>query len=330
MDDIATTGTQCVLPTGADPDDPDAAFALIDSGAREGVAGALLTITGILDGAPRAVGTQMAVLADGRYCGQISGGCVESAVASASLRCLARGRDETLRFGAGSPFVDVRLPCGGGIDLHVHVQPDLDVVRAVRRKLRSREPFSMVLPRGEQEPLKIAGSAIGARSETREGRFIRHFHPPTRLLLNGDGHEAATLTRLAVAVGIPTMQLLPFRGEANRVAVLEGSQAFSDRSDFTDLSVDPFTAVAFLTHDVLQETELIRAMTALKPFYIGMLGSKRTHARRMLELRNAGLGEADIQSIRGPIGLFGPTRTAADLAISVLAEIADARLRLDG
>jgi xanthine dehydrogenase accessory factor len=149
-------------------------------------------------------------------------------------------------------------------------------------------------------------------------------------VLIGSGREAAALTRLGAAAGIPVSSFLPSHGTAAKVVALCGSESAPNELELADLPIDPFTAVAFLLHDPVHETALIKAMMALKPFYIGILGSGRTHARRMSELRDAGLGEEDIQRLRGPIGLFGPTRTANDLAISILAEIADARLRLDG
>ena len=94
------------------------------------------------------------------------------------------------------------------------------------------------------------------------------------------------------------------------------------------IEIDRFTAVVLLHHDLdLEETVLERALTS-PAFYIGALGSSRTHRRRTELLRVAGVSSENIDRIRAPIGLFGPTRDAASLALSVLADVAAARLEV--
>ncbi len=79
-----------------------------------GVPVALVTLVEVRGGAARAVGAQMAVRGDGRYCGFVSGGCTETAVAAEAIEALRKGRDRFLRLGEGSPFFDIVLPCGEG------------------------------------------------------------------------------------------------------------------------------------------------------------------------------------------------------------------------
>src|SRR6185437_6034797 len=100
MNYLASQMKAAIVPydAGLDPDNPASAFGLLLSGRREGIEGALLTIVNIEGGAPRSIGTHMAVLADGRYCGYVSGGCVEAAVAAEAIAVMARRRDEILRF----------------------------------------------------------------------------------------------------------------------------------------------------------------------------------------------------------------------------------------
>ena len=95
---------------------PVDALRLIDRGAAAGMDGVLITLVAIAGSASRAVGTQMAVLADGRHVGSFSGGCIESAIIAEALEVLAQGQPRTVRYGAGSPYIDVRLPCGGEED----------------------------------------------------------------------------------------------------------------------------------------------------------------------------------------------------------------------
>jgi len=97
-----------------------------------------------------------------------------------------------------------------------------------------------------------------------------------------------------------------------------------------ELPVDPFTAIVFVLHDRFKESALLEAALDYEPFYIGALGSRRTHATRVSRLQAAGVDEDRIARLRGPIGLYGPTRTSSALAISVLGEITEARMKLDG
>jgi xanthine dehydrogenase accessory factor len=94
-------------------------------------------------GSARAPGAQMAVLEDGRFAGYLSGGCLETIIASEAVRLIGERRDDILRFGVGSPFIDVRLPCGSSIDLHVHVDPDPALLAAARSRLSARQPFAI-------------------------------------------------------------------------------------------------------------------------------------------------------------------------------------------
>ena len=80
----------------------------------QGHAAALVTLVEIRGGAARAIGAQMAVRGDGLYCGYVSGGCTEAAVAADAVIALHKGMDRNLKLGEGSPFFDIGLPCGGG------------------------------------------------------------------------------------------------------------------------------------------------------------------------------------------------------------------------
>jgi xanthine dehydrogenase accessory factor len=315
---------------GLDPDDPASVFHLLSDGARAGLAGALVTIIDIKGGAPRALGAQMAVLEDGRYCGYVSGGCVESAVAGEAIRCIRAGAGEILRFGAGSPFIDIKLPCGGSIDVHVHVRPEAPIVDEALRLLEARAPFSMTFSPGEGKAALSPGSGARERSEWRDGVFHRHHHPLTQLVLIGEGHELVSLAQLGRAAGLPVHAFMTADAQSPIVARSGAAVTPVRGTTLPALPVDPFTAIVFLLHDRFKESALLEAALGHEPFYIGALGSRRTHAMRVARLAAAGVSEDRIARLHGPIGLFGPTRTASALAISVLGQITEARVRLDG
>lgn len=324
--------TQPVLPrdSGHDPDDPASVFELLSLGAADGLKGALLTIVDIQGGAPRALGAQMAVLTDGRYCGYVSGGCVEAAVASEAIRAIAAGRDEVLRYGTGSRFIDVELPCGGSIDVHVHVRPAAALVAEARRLLAARVPFAVALQPETGSATLIPGSGTRERSEWRDAAFFRHSHPLTRLLLIGEGHELVALSNMARSGGLPVRAYLTSDASAEDLARHGAAVSRVEGATLPVLPVDPFTAIVFVLHDRFKEKALLEAALGYEPFYIGALGSRRTHATRVARLQAAGVDEDRIARLHGPIGLYGPTRTASALAISVLGEITQARMKLDG
>lgn len=321
-----------VLPhdTGLDPDDPASVFALLLEGGRDGLSGALITIIDINGGAPRALGAQMAVLEDGRYCGYVSGGCVESAVATEAIRCIRAGRDEVMRFGVGSPFIDIKLPCGGSIDVHVHVRLEAAMLAEARRMLDLRAPFCVAFRTTDGGAVLVPGSAARERSEWRAEVFYRHYHPLTQVVLIGEGHELVALARLGRAAGLPVRSFMT--AEAHRESVLRaGARVVAvNGAKLPELPVDPFTAIVFVLHDRFKEGALLESALGYEPFYIGALGSRRTHATRVARLEAAGVSAERIARLRGPIGLYGPTRTSSALAVSVLAEITEARMRLDG
>ncbi len=321
-----------VLPheTGLDPDDPASVFKLLAEGARHGVAGALITIVEIKGGAPRALGAQMAVLADGRYCGYVSGGCVEAALAGEAMRCIAAGTDEVLRFGAGSPFIDIKLPCGGSIDVHVHVAPSPGMLAEAHDMLARRAPFCIALGPEAGTAMLVPGSGTRERSEWRDGAFWRHYHPLTQLVLIGEGHELVSLAQLGRTAGLPVHACITAEAHRDIVRGSGASVVAVGGNTLPELPVDAFTAVVFLLHDRFKEGGLLAAALVTDPFYIGALGSRRTHATRVARLAAAGVAEERIARLRGPIGLYGPTRTSSALAISVLGEITEARIRLDG
>jgi xanthine dehydrogenase accessory factor len=316
--------------TQLDPDDPASVFRLLATGTAEGLAGALLTVVDISGGAPRALGAQMAVLTDGRYCGYVSGGCVEAAVALEAIRAIDADQDAVLRFGTGSPFLDIKLPCGGSIDVHVHVRPDPELVAEALGRLATRTPFAVAyLP--DAGTARLTGSSeVRARSEWRDGTFVRHYHPLTRLVLIGEGHELIAISRVGRAAGMEVMAFMSAESGADVVTANGTGVTLLSGAKLPDLPVDAFTAVIFLLHDRFKEGRLLEGALAYDPFYVGALGSRRTHAARVTRLQGAGVGEDRIARLHGPIGLFGPTRTASALAISVLGEVADARMRLDG
>ncbi|MFL5011733.1 XdhC family protein [Rhizobium sp.] len=285
-------------------DDPAELLRFAIDAHRRGAA-ALATLVDIRGGAARARGAHMVVAADGRFCGYVSGGCVEAAVASEALLAMAQGRDRMVKFGDGSPFFDIVLPCGGGISVAIHVLKDVEALRHVLERLERRQAAGLAYSPERQalEPVEPL-----PRTCWLERDFLTVYRPRTRVLISGQTIEAQAVVRLAEASGYDVIAVAP--GGVRPVADI----------------IDPFTAIVLLHHELDAEAAILETALASPGFYIGALGSTRTHRRRVERLRAMAFRRDDIARIKAPIGMFGPTRDATSLALSVLADIAAARL----
>ncbi len=264
---------------------------------------ALVTLVDIRGGASRALGAQMAVRGDGGYCGYVSGGCTEAAVAAEAIEAIGKGVDRYLLLGEGSRFFDIVLPCGGGITLAIHVLKDANPVHEVLALLRSRRRIAFGYD-PQRQSVTALDSSISAGWH--DGLFVRGYRPRARLIFCGRGIELDTAARLATASAFETL-------------------SFDGRSLVNiDEDIDQDTAVALLFHDIDQEIPFLKAALAREPFYLGALGSRRTHEKRCQALLALGYSEIQIERIKAPIGMFGPVRDAGALALSVLADVAAA------
>ncbi len=273
---------------------PVDALRLIQRGARDGVDGVLVTLVGIEGSSSRAVGTQMAVLADGRAVGSFSGGCIERTIVAEALDVLAAGHPRTVRYGAGSPYIDVRLPCGGGIDLLFTPRPDHAAIAQVLAQLDGRKPATLQL-----------------------GAHTQAYVPTLRLIALGHGEDLLALVRLARAYGIQVCAYAP----AEEAGIDQDVLPLTPRPRLPALAGDPWSAVVFLFHDRDWEEFLLPQALDIPAFYHGAVGSSRTHRARIDALRAGGVPHARIDALRGSIGLIPGTRNPAALALSILAEL---------
>ncbi|MVA80440.1 XdhC family protein [Agrobacterium vitis] len=266
---------------------------------------ALATLIEIRGGSARALGAHMAIRDDGRYCGFVSGGCIEAAVASEAVDAIGEGADRHVLFGEGSPFFDIVLPCGGGITIAIHVLRHSAPIRTVLDKLQGRIPAGL-----RYEPSTRALTAIETpkRAGWESGSFVTVYRPKPRIFLSGRSIEVDTTVRIAEAAGYEVYRHDSVNLEPNASLI------------------DADTAVALLHHDIDLEIPVLQAALGAEPFYLGALGSARTHLRRMDRLRDLGYSETDLARIKSPIGIFNRARDSQSLALSVLADLAATRV----
>ncbi|MDP9837017.1 xanthine dehydrogenase accessory factor [Neorhizobium huautlense] len=303
-DDSSNVSTPVRVDVGDQPADI-LRFAL-DAFDRGGVA--LATLVEIRGGAARALGSHVAIAADGRFCGYVSGGCVEAAVASEALVAIAEGADRNVTYGDGSPFFDIVLPCGGGITVAIHVLRDAEPLRRILDQVAGRVPAAL---RYSPETQSLELSDCPQRTCWQGAEFVTVYRPVTRVIICGMSIEAEAVARLAKTSRWDVV--LPNGFEGDLASMIDG-----------------FTAVVLLHHDLDAEERVLDAATASSAFYVGALGSARTHLQRSDRMQKRGFSRQDIDRIKAPIGIFGPTRDATALALSVMADIAASRLAAYG
>ena len=291
-------------------------FRFLATGLAGGARGALVTMTAREGSSARSLGAHMAVLENGSYAGCFSGGCLEAAIVAEAQEAIRAGAPRTVRYGKGSPYIDLRLPCGGAMELLFLPDPARGKIDELAALLGAR--------RGAVVALSAAGDLIvearwpRARAGWSGERFQVRHAPPLRLLIAGEGGEAPAMARLARAYGADVVLMSPNQAmvEADPPALLLHSVATPPAIDF-----DPWTALALLFHNHEWEATLLAAALDTPAFWIGAMGSRQTHAARMEELAARGVPESAVARVQGPVGLIPAARDPATLALSALAEI---------
>ncbi|MCA9969767.1 MAG: XdhC family protein [Anaerolineales bacterium] len=329
----------------------------IDRWLAAGTPIALATVVQTWGSAPRRAGAHMALTPAGQISGSVSGGCVEGAVVEEGTAALEAGHGRLLHFGVADETAwDVGLACGGTIE--VFVAPlDPAVYRFVRALILADEAGAAITViqgadalLGRTLGVSRAGQRAGSLGDTalddaaaaveakaaHPGRvrltedvevFINAFRPAPTLVMVGGVHIAVALTSMAKTLGYRTVVVDPRRafGSAERFPHVDQLvQAWPDDA-FAQVPLTPETAVALLTHDPKIDDPALKIILKQPVFYVGALGSNKTHAKRVARLRGYGLSEEEIGRIHGPIGLHIGATTPEEIALSILAEVVRSR-----
>ncbi|MGB5484851.1 XdhC family protein [Parasphingorhabdus sp.] len=299
-------------------------FSFLKSKSDAGLKTALVTLTAVTGASTRNPGTHMAIGEDGSFSGSFSGGCVEVAVVSEALDVIKSGEPREVRFGAGSPYLDIRLPCGGSIDLLFTPIADGSIIDDIFDRIIKRDPLTIILD-SKSADIRCETQISHKASVEREGPEIQVHHiPAARMIIIGHGPSVESLVRLSVSYGIDCAVLSPdpvvvdqVKGLASTVNLLKTPEANSF------LNPDPWTACIFYFHDHDWEALLMKQALSSSAFYVGAMGSRKTHALRQAYLEEFGVSKAELARMSAPIGLIPSTRDPATLALSTLAEVVE-------
>lgn len=310
---------------------------------------AFATVIRAQGSSPRPVGSQLLIDEDGNFEGSVSGGCIEGAVVSKGMEAIALGKSSRLFFGVRSEQDwEVGLACGGEVEIFVEplaAHQDLLTAQALSRA--GRQPTCLVtdLATGEKilikldEPIQqapqglhtsIKQALVSEKSKIctlgEKSFFIHACFPNPELVIVGAVHIAQPLTQMALTAGYA-------------VTIIDPREAFATRDRFpngTLLNESPEQAlvlkflhlrcaVVVLSHEPRLDDPALKVALKSQAFYIGALGSRKTHAQRIERLLKAGVEQPQIDRIHAPVGMDIGASNASEIAIAVMAQITQCR-----
>lgn len=332
---------------------------VIDQWTTAGKPFALATVIQTWGSAPRPVGSTMLVAEDMELAGSVSGGCVEGAVMREALPLIEAGTARPLHFGVSDDEAwAVGLSCGGKISvlaerfLAYDPRPAEQAAwQTLQQRLQTNQPLVLVSRVGEGDPYHAVvtpqGEVIGqdlpaalrdaALTAYRQRRhdlldseqadtryFIQVFPRRSHLLLVGAAHIAVDLVALAQRYDFETVVIDPRGIFADKTQFAVPPDRIADQYPeevLADYPLDAYTYAVVLSHDPKIDDNALHRLLRSEVAYIGALGSKKTHAKRVARLREAGFSPADIDRISAPVGLDIHAKTPREIALSIMAEL---------
>lgn len=286
----------------------------------------LFTVVQTWGSAPRLPGAVLVVREDGHLIGSVSGGCIEDDLAdkarnhelprTPSIMEYGISRDEAQRF---------RIPCGGRLQIFVEplntpAQLQALVESLVDRKLIKR---SVSLSTGQIKLMEVLPEGL---PKIEGDWFHTYFGPQWRLLIIGANQLGSMLASMAQVLDFDVLICEP-RQEIRDEWHVEGATWVEGMPDDVVLEIIPdgHTAIVAVTHDPkLDDMALLEALKS-DAFYVGALGSHKNQEKRRERMRMFDLNELEIATLRGPVGLQIGSRTPAEIAIAILAELIQVR-----
>jgi len=299
----------------------------------------LCTILKTWGSSPRPVGAMMACTPEGDLIGSISGGCIEEDF----LEQLRNGQLKHRFHEEGSvPFVvkygvtaeeqaRLKLPCGG--QLHV-------LLELIEPTDQNKGMFARLLDALEQHTsisrlVNLESGAISTADESRDdavviqgNRMSHSLSPMYRLLLLGAGDVAKYVAEMARALEYDVTLCDPRPNYLDNWEV-EGVEKTSRLPDdvVRERFSNPYSGIVALAHDPRVDDMALMEALKTEAFYVGAMGSERTSAARRERLPELGLSQEEIERLHAPIGFQIESKTPAEIAISIMAEVTAEKYR---
>lgn len=340
-DSGALTGDARTEDTGADAQGRDAVAVARRWLDQHGTI-ALATVIKTSGSFPVPVGGQLVIGPEERFEGSVSGGCVEAAVITEAAAVMQSGRPKVLAYGVSDEAAwHVGLPCGGKIEVFVERLSGADDAAYLDAVLAARAARALLVVETDLDSgvrtLHRDAQAFGADDAAlldsgtclydEERRcFLHALAPPVRVILVGAGHIAQVLSDLATRLGFQVIVVDPRTAFSTpeRFFGVPLEHGWPDQA-LPNLGLDGRTAVVTLAHEARLDDEALTHALRSPCFYVGALGSRRTHEKRVARLSEAGFSEADIARIDAPVGLPIGAKGPAEISVSILAALIKAR-----
>ncbi|MEO7221110.1 MAG: XdhC family protein [Devosia sp.] len=291
-----------------------------------GQRGVLVTLVNIDGRSPRSLGAQMAVCEDGQTHGYLTGGCLEAEFALVAQNVLNSGNNETRRYGKGSPYIDLHLPCGSGIDVYFDQGLKGETLSEVTALSDGRVPFEMRidLATGETRTTRLPDMAPNqAQAAAADGLFVRLYKPRLRLNIYGAGFSSLQLAVLAGAAGM-AVEFFASDGPTLKQAEAMGLPVRDLHGpDGRQRDTDEWTATMLVFHDHIHEVPLLEEMINRPGFFLGTIGSKLAAEQRRQALVDRGHSTEAIGRIAMSAGHVQRARSASEIAVGVLSQVLD-------
>jgi xanthine dehydrogenase accessory factor len=320
---------------------------------------ATATVTQTWGSAPRPIGSMLLIAEDGTMSGSVSGGCVEGAVVRIARDVLATNTPKLVSFGVSDDEAwAVGLSCGGSIE--VFIEPFLAFAEPkmwsiLRGPLENNQgailltklnnavsKHLLVLPNHASISEELADNELinnaletyqqrkTKKFETQNGEvwFAQVFPPKHKLIIVGAAHITVDLVHLAHYFGFETIVIDP-RG------------IFANKTDFPtppnelhvdwaaeilpNITLDAYTYAVMLTHDPKIDDQALHILLRSDVAYIGALGSKKTHEKRLNRLAEAGFSAEECAKINAPVGVNINAKSAREIAVSIIGALIKAK-----
>ncbi|WP_281501742.1 XdhC family protein [Kordiimonas laminariae] len=287
----------------------------------------LAVVTKTWGSAPRRKGSLMIIHPEGHFEGSVSGGCVEGSVISEALT-LDRANHKKLTYAVSNDEAwEVGLACGGEIEIQLFKisSDNLPIVEASLRAIETRTVIELILDKkGNAHQALPPSNSEGQILIDADNNTKLLIAPRNRMLIIGAVHIAQHLAPIAIACDYEVIIIDP-RASFTENRNFSGATIINDWPDeYVKASpIDQATAIVTLTHDPKIDDAILRPALISKAFYIGALGSKKTHASRLDRIKGFGFSPHALARINGPIGLNIGAANPAEIAVSIMAEVTD-------
>lgn len=281
---------------------------------------AIATLVEVSGSAPRDIGAQM-LITEHEFWGFLSGGCIEADVARYAREAMTVGAPRLLRYGEGSPWIDIRLACGSGITVLVEpiaakdaaLETLLDGYTARAPVLWTSDGTKRAAAIGADEPAVLWDGTC----------YHKLFEPALRLILIGD--DAAALASAAVAreLGWDVVLIAPGGPAAAPFAWITYHRC-PPAEALDAIGMDRWTAIAVLSHDREDDECALAHALMSAAFHVGAIGARARLDSRLAKLRSHGVSAAQLARLHAPIGLPGFGKAPREIALSLVAEVGQA------